>query len=1083
MKTILTTTLAACAVLFTMLASGLAAPGNLEPGFNPRLNAGVSSIALQSDGLILIGGGFTEVRGVTRNHVARLAISGALDPRFNPDVNGTVRSIAVQGDGKILIGGGFTTVGGVTRNRIARLNANGTLDAGFNPNVDEQVTAIVVQADGRILIGGFFTTVGGVTRNRIARIDANGTLDNDFNPDLDGFVQCIAVQENGKILVGGGFSTVGGVARNNLARLNGDASGTLDSNFNRSVDGSVFSIALQADQKILIGGFFYLVGGVARNGIARLNADAAGTLDPAFDPNVNSGVATIAVQADGKILLGGEYFSSVGGVTRNCIARVNANGTLDTGFGPNVISSLASLALQKNGGVLIGGNFSTVGGVARVGIARLDNGAATQSLSAASASRVQWLRGGASPEAVRVNFEWSTNGGSSWSPLGAGTRITGGWELTGLSLPASGDLRARARTTGGYCNGSTGLVETVVAIGGGVPPTSGLSALTFSGGPLNPPFASDTTTYTGSVPNATTSITLTPTVADATATVRVNQVLVASGADSRPLALRVGENVINIVVTAQNRATKRYKLVVIRAKAPTVAVSLANGSALPPVTAPGSVTIRGSAKDDVGVDQVLGSLNGGPLVAATLVRGAKATDPVKWELAFAPENGNNVLVVQTVDVGGNSSVPRTVRFSYTVVRPEVAGTYQGLATATVDSTNPARQVGFCKVTVSRTGIFTGRLTLGGSPRPLIGTATFGNGGDARFWRDGQARPAVTIERRGLPPLLLALHLDVTAPLSQQITGTLTENETVVSTLTLDRQLYTAAAIPEGSPLRHVPETLLNPFTDKGAYTLIFHAIAPPNEGLSASNYPQGDGWALAKVRPSGAVTLAGKLADGQPISFSSNLSQDNVLPLYLAPYAGTGTVSGPVTFRDIESQSDADGEGLRWFKPAKSRDSIYPSGWPNGIRTDLVGSKLVVPARPTRGNLDPLYLLGRDTILGPPEGPVPAGITLTLADGDTSGISKGGAVDARNRIIFSGPADPWNLTATLANTDIAGRLTGKLTGSFKHPVSRATVPFSGVVYQKTHAAGGYFLYFPLRQAGEPAPSGVSGGVGIIATAP
>ena len=45
-----------------------------------------------------------------------------------------------------------------------------------------------------------------------------------------------------------------------------------------------------------------------------------------------------------------------------------------------------------------------------------------------------------------------------------GTRIAGGWELIGLSLPASGHIRARARIIGGYSNGSSGLVETIAAL-------------------------------------------------------------------------------------------------------------------------------------------------------------------------------------------------------------------------------------------------------------------------------------------------------------------------------------------------------------------------------------------------------------------------------------------------------------------------------------------------------------------------------------------------------------------------------------------------------------------------------------------
>ncbi len=73
------------------------------------------------------------------------------------------------------------------------------------------------------------------------------------------------------------------------------------------------------------------------------------------------------------------------------------------------------------------------------------------------------MRGGSAPETLQVTFELSTDGGVIYTPLGAGTRIAGGWEKTGLSLPASGQIRARARTTGSYVNGSSGLVEKVQA--------------------------------------------------------------------------------------------------------------------------------------------------------------------------------------------------------------------------------------------------------------------------------------------------------------------------------------------------------------------------------------------------------------------------------------------------------------------------------------------------------------------------------------------------------------------------------------------------------------------------------------------
>jgi hypothetical protein len=64
-----------------------------------------------------------------------------------------------------------------------------------------------------------------------------------------------------------------------------------------------------------------------------------------------------------------------------------------------------------------------------------------------------------------VTFDLSLNGGTMWTPIGAATRIANGWERTGLSLPANGMIRGRARTTGGYYNGSSGLVESVTGFG------------------------------------------------------------------------------------------------------------------------------------------------------------------------------------------------------------------------------------------------------------------------------------------------------------------------------------------------------------------------------------------------------------------------------------------------------------------------------------------------------------------------------------------------------------------------------------------------------------------------------------------
>src|SRR5204862_2125444 len=161
-----------------------------------------------------------------------------------------------------------------------------------------------------------------------------------------------------KILIGGGFSTVLGVARTNIARLNPD--GTLDYAFNANANGDVNAIALQADGKILVGGFFTRIGGQTRNRIARLEA-ATGSAD-SFDPNANNSIRSIAVQADGKILAGGQFttLSPNGGaaVTRNRIARLDATGAIDSTFNPNANNTVFAIALQGDGQILAGGFFN-----------------------------------------------------------------------------------------------------------------------------------------------------------------------------------------------------------------------------------------------------------------------------------------------------------------------------------------------------------------------------------------------------------------------------------------------------------------------------------------------------------------------------------------------------------------------------------------------------------------------------------------------------------------------------------------------------------------------------------------------------
>ena len=75
--------------------------------------------------------------------------------------------------------------------------------------------------------------------------------------------------------------------------------------FNPGAGGTVYSLAVQADGKILVGGYFTTLGGQARSSLGRLNAD--GSLDTAFNPGANNNVYCLLVQADGEILVGGLF--------------------------------------------------------------------------------------------------------------------------------------------------------------------------------------------------------------------------------------------------------------------------------------------------------------------------------------------------------------------------------------------------------------------------------------------------------------------------------------------------------------------------------------------------------------------------------------------------------------------------------------------------------------------------------------------------------------------------------------------------------------------------------------------------------
>ena len=331
---------------------------------------GTAAITLKRTG----GGNTTAIAGLALADVSTspadyVSPAGKLETSFNPGTpNASIQAVAIQPDGKILIGGLFASIAGISRGHIARLNSDGSLDTAFavGAAADNAVISIALQPDGKILIGGSFANYDGAPRASIARLNADGSLDTTFNPGtgatdatLPGEVDAILVQSDGKIIIGGSFNFYNGVARKGLARVN--ANGSLDTSFvPGDFNGAVFDVALDSDGKVLVGGRFSTVGGTARKGVARLNSN--GSLDSSFDPGTGANIVLdLAVRPDGKILIGGA-FSSYNGTPRTSLARINSDGTLDISFDPGTAmgtDAVRAMAVQPDGRVVVGGDFGT----------------------------------------------------------------------------------------------------------------------------------------------------------------------------------------------------------------------------------------------------------------------------------------------------------------------------------------------------------------------------------------------------------------------------------------------------------------------------------------------------------------------------------------------------------------------------------------------------------------------------------------------------------------------------------------------------------------------------------------------------
>jgi uncharacterized delta-60 repeat protein len=356
---------------------------------NAGLNGEVDAIAVLPDGKILVSGGFTRAGFVTTS-VARFNSNGTLDTSFAPVTlapppgaftGGLGTTMALQSDGKILVGGYFASVNNQPRNSLVRLESNGAVDTSFvsgsSPN--DFLHYVGLLADGKVMIGGQFESHGGTPRASWAVLSPTGALDPGNAEIRSGYVRRGVKLPGGRILVVGRFWTAGGVPHFGLVRLEADAS-TVDGTFSPHVAraGTVAAITRQPDGNALVLGNFASVGGMPPSGILRptiFRIEPDGSIDDGFDAGsgFNTAPFVAATGPGGRIFVGGD-FQSVNGVPRARVAALHSNGAIDPAFNPGTGANqiVYTIVPESGGGATIGGAFSTVNGLSRPRIARLD---------------------------------------------------------------------------------------------------------------------------------------------------------------------------------------------------------------------------------------------------------------------------------------------------------------------------------------------------------------------------------------------------------------------------------------------------------------------------------------------------------------------------------------------------------------------------------------------------------------------------------------------------------------------------------------------------------------------------------------
>lgn len=383
--------------------------GTLDRRFTRPASQGsfrVNCIAVNKHGQIIVGGLFTNLNNILVNNLARLSPDGALDPNFVPAVNfypgGRLSQLHVTPDNKLFISGGIFASARTNQQGLVKLNHDGSLDTTFDSSGTRVGGPFAVQTDNKVVVGGFFTNTAGASWYRLVRLTneppapplileepasqitfAGERIRIHVTTTCAGEAPTYTWHRNGLVLPGeasdilfitncaptdAGFyhvvvsnsvGTVTSAVANVTVQIPMQA-GSVDPNFyaGRGPNNTVYAMARDTNGSVMIGGAFTSVDGLPRTRIARLNS--SGALDPTFNPGsgADQEIRALAIQDDGRTIAGG-FFSNFNGVATGPVVRLNPDGTLDNSFLVQGFRSghVHTLMLTEDGKILLGGNF------------------------------------------------------------------------------------------------------------------------------------------------------------------------------------------------------------------------------------------------------------------------------------------------------------------------------------------------------------------------------------------------------------------------------------------------------------------------------------------------------------------------------------------------------------------------------------------------------------------------------------------------------------------------------------------------------------------------------------------------------